>query len=391
MTNQSRTIPVLCCGCTKLGAELDKLSKTLSFAPEFSSYSNGDYGSLIESICKREAESTSPSQIEEVTNMLDDILERTSSVRSIAILNELGVGYGFPARVLSHVKDNFPELTIVSILISPAGGTSGLPSINSIITAQAAIELSDYVMIREIDEARSYMSSEYSGGTSTALQMVPLYDLGDVYQCVASDVFVALSSQWGPQEDIADNYLWPFNVCTNRKKLFDVRSSLWRYLQRTSKSKNAFNPMRAMSTSVHSLHLWYTNSYSFGMCVKSARVVEFNIDHTLKRMVTSQSAVPVSDLLSTLQGATPTVSWPSSLGSRPDIDTSVGYLSTTARLTRPAALSNPVTGTGRASRVESSNDSHCAISFESPYAKKVIEKICNDGSGLLRVGAYSHR
>ena len=387
--SQSCHIPVLCCGCPKLGTALNKLSKSLSFASEYPSYSHGDDGDWMNGICS--TDSNSLTQLENMTNTLTTMLESASSMRSIAILNELGVGNRFSPHILSHVKDNFPELTIVSVLIAPAGGISGLASISSIISAQAALEYSDYVMIREIDEARSYMSSEYSGGTSVALQQIPTYNIEEVYQCIASDVFVTLSSTWGPKEDIADNYLWPFNVCTNRKKLFDVRSSLWRSMRRTSKSKTVFNPLRAVSTSVHSLHLWCTNSDSVGMSITSAKVVNFEINHSFKHMETSHSTIPLSDVASALKSSTPKVSWPQLFGSRSYLDSSSRHISSTLKLSGPAALSSISSAAGRHLGANSLKDNQFAVSFESPYAKKALEKVCSDVGGLLRVGAYSHR
>ena len=387
--SQSCHIPVLCCGCPRLGTALNKLSKTLSFSSEYPSYSNGDSGDWLNGILS--SDSNSSTQLETMTNALTNMLESTSGMRSIAILNELGIGNRFPPHVLSHVKDNFPELTIVSVLIAPAGGISGLASIGSIISAQAALEYSDYVMIREIDEARSYMSSEYSGGTCVALQQIPTYNIEEVYQCIASDVFVTLSSTWGPKEDIADNCLWPFNVCTSRKKIFDVRSSLWRSMRRTSKSKTIFNPMRAVSTSVHSLHLWYTLSDSFGMSINSANVIDFRIDPCIKCLVTSHSTIPISDVASALRSSTPKVSWPQLFGSRSYLDSSLGHISSTLKISGHAAISSLDSSAGKVLGANSSKDNQFAVSFESPYAKKALEKVCSDVSGLLHIGAYSHR
>ena len=389
--DRSQSIPLLCCGCAKLGAEVTKLSKKLSPSGEYPSYTNNEFGVLLEGVCHLESEWSNSARIAEVLEKTRDLLEKNATVRGLAFLNELGVGFGLPALLISEIKDNFPELAITSFLLAPAGGISGLSSINSLITLQAVMEFTDHVMIREVDEARSYISSELSGGPIANNQPLPQYNLGEVYQCIASDILVALSSHWGPEEGVRDNYLWPFNVCTTSKKLFDVRSSLWKSLARSSKSRTIFNPMRAVSSSIHSLHLWNADPLMYVRPIATAAVVDFKFLERSNYFETSHCTVLASDVAVALEWATPKVSWPKYLGVASYRDSSSGCLVNASTRSKSTAAASANSGSGKSLGNVSAAVNQFAISFESPYARIAVDKICNDVSSLLRVNAFSHR
>lgn len=383
--DRSHNTPVICCGCSKLGSELNKVSKALLFHGDYPNYSSGSYGLLLDHVSGLESEANNSSKISEVIERTTDLLEKSSNVSSIALLNTLGTGNGLPTILLSEIKDNFPELSVISILLTPTGGISGLSAINSLVTAQSVMEFSDHVMLRETDQTRSFFVSE-----SSAIQLnLQTHSLSDINRCIATDIFVALSSHWTQQEHVANSFLWPFDVCASDRKLFDVRSSLWRSLKQSSKSKTSFSPLRAVSSSVRSLHLWHDGHPSYsGMTIDTAQVVDLTVDHNMKCMTASHSSISASDVAVALEWATPQVSWPKSLGTASYRDTATGCLVKNSRTTRVAEASTPANVGPRATPADMSV---VGLSFQSPYARIALSNICDNAQKLIAVGAYAHR
>jgi hypothetical protein len=383
--DRSYNTPVICCGCTKLGSELNKVSKALLFNGDYPNYSSGAYGLLLDDVSGLESEANNDSKISEVIKRTTDMLEKSSNVSSIALLNTLGTGNGLPTILLSEIKDNFPELSIVSILLTPTGGLSGLSAINSLVTAQSVMEFSDHVMLRETDQTHSFFVSE----SSTIQLNMQTHTLNDIHRCIATDIFVALSSHWTQQEHVANSFLWPFDVCASTRKLFDVRSSLWRSLKQSSKSKTSFSPLRAVSSSIRSLHLWHDGHPNYsGMTIDSAQVVDLTVNHSMKCMTASHSSISASDVAVALEWATPQVTWPKSLGTASYRDTATGCLVKNSRTTRVSEASSAADVGQRAAPGDMSV---VALSFQSPYARIALSNICDNAEKLIAVGAYAHR
>lgn len=383
--DRSYNTPVICCGCSKLGSELNKVSKAVLSNGDYPNYSSGAYGLLLDDVSGLESEANNNLKISEVIERTTDMLEKSSNVSSIALLNTLGSGNGLPTILLSEIKDNFPELSIVSILLAPAGGVSGLSAINSLVAAQSVMEFSDYVMLRETDQTHSFFVSE-----SSAVQLnLQTHTLSDIHRCIATDIFVALSSHWTQQEHVANSFLWPFDVCASSRKLFDVRSSLWRSLKQSSKSKTSFSPLRAVSSSIRSLHLWHEGHPQYsGMTVDSAQVVDLTVNHSMKCMTASHSSISSQDVAVALESATPQVPWPKSLGTASYRDTATGCLVKNSRTTRAAEASSPANVDQRSAPADMSM---VALSFQSPYARIALLNICDSAQKLIAVGAYAHR
>jgi hypothetical protein len=363
--------PFICCGCSKFGVEINNVSKALSFSGIHPDYTKCNYGILLDTVCNLESERSNSNKLEEVLQRTNNILESNSNVKRIAVLNELGVGKDVPAMILREITDNFPELSIVSACLTPAGGLSGLASLNSLITAQAMMEYSDSVMFREVDEAFSFLSSDVipDGIVIKPNAQINL-QMKDIYQCIASDIFAAITSH--------SNSLWPFNVCTTRSKLFDVRSSIWRSIKRSPKSKLAFNPLRAVSSSLHSLHLWHGDFSEWSITnVHSASITDLNIDKDMNCLVALPSSYSGSSALTTIEGATPNLSWPLFPDASSSADTNI------SKSSRPSRI-----GVDNQSITKINN---FALSFESPYARISLQRICKKADKLLAIGAYARR
>lgn len=384
--DRSCNTPVICIGCSKLGSELNKISKALLFNGDYPNFSTGDYGLLIEDVSGLEIEANNSTKITEIIDRTSDMLEKSSNVSSIALLNTLGTGNGLPEIILSEIKDKFPELSITSILLSPTGGVKGLSAINSLVSAQSALEFSDHVMLRETDQTHSFFVSE-----SSSIQLnLQTHTLSDIHRCISADIFVALSSHWTQQEQqTANSFLWPFDVCSSSKKLFDVRSSLWRSLKQSTKSKTPFSPLRAVASSIRSLHLWHIGDPNYSdMTIDSAQVVDLTVNQSLNYLIASPSAISASDVAVALEWATPQVCWPKSLGIASYRDSATGCLVKNTKVGRPIEASSP---SDRSHQTAPSTMNVVALSFQSPYACIAISKICDSVEKLIAIGAYSQR
>lgn len=386
----SYSIPIINCGCQKLGFELDKMSKALPPGCDYPSCLPSEYDLAIDWIGRSEFSWGCGEAVTELIEKTTNILESASNVTSICFLNALGCGHSLSATLLSRLKDDFPEISITSVLISPIGGISGLPSLHSLVTMQAVMEYSDYVMIREMDEAKSFISSELCPVTgATNLRTSQSYALSDINQYIATDVFVALSSHSRGLESDLNNRLWPFGVCTNSKKIFDVRSSLWRSLKQLLKPKVSFNTLRAVSSSIHSAHLWHGSLYRpTTMSIDSAAIADLQYDCNGKQLIASDSTIPRADVAVALEWATPKVSWPSSLGTSSYRDPWTGCLVKSAQRIRldpqiPLNTTAPVLGIRNVNIV--------AVSFESPYGSALVTDVCNTAQKLIDVNAFAHR
>jgi hypothetical protein len=375
MKNPSHNIPIICCGCPDFDSQINKISKALSLDSEYPNYSTGNYCVQVDNICHLGSEWNTTAKIAEVLQQTTDIMEYDTNIKSIAIVNEFGIGDGLCSLMLKEIKDNFPELSILSVYLLPVGGISGPSILNSLVSAQAAMEISDFVMIREMDEARLFLS----GGTFINQESSQTYSKSDINYHIASDVFVALSSETGPEQyRVGSGYLWPFNVCTTKSKLFDVRSSLWRFLKPSPKLKTKINPTRALSSNIHSLHLWHADADSFNITnnVVSASFHDLKIDQIKKRLIASPSTISSFAFATALNLATPKLSWSSSLGINSSRETITGDLINTVK---------------RSNKTDVTDSDHIAISFDSPYAKICLKNICKKADALLAVKAFSHR
>ena len=149
--------------------------------------------------------------------------------------------------------------------------------------------------------------------------------------------------------------------------------------------------MRAVSNSIHSLHLWNADPELSVRPIATATVVDFRFDQKLKFMATTHCTLSASDVAAALERATPRTPWPKSLGIASYRDSASGCLVNASTSSRSSAV--PITDSTSRRPVgnKSPSTNHFAISFESPYARIAVEKICDSVNGLLRVNAFSHR
>ena len=358
-----------------------------------------------------------------------------SSLRQITMLHGLGECQSVMPVTLMALRDMFPGLSLNTILLVPATGMNGLTALSSLPAAQAALMLSDSVMIRDILDAQMFLSLEMgcgqlstasssSGSSSTSQTMktnLHKFSLDDLQYCIACDIYAALSTTLSP-ESAYECTLWPYNVCSAGRKLYDVRSSIWRSIKQPN-TKAAFHPLRAMSNNIHALHLTsiamsanHDNFHSQGLeCIRAASMLDLRVSRDVygnSVFIGSPTAVAQTELATSLAWATPHVVWPRILSTHSTLNGSVSRrgtglsahqlskanndsagrrLSSASTKSVTSRLSDTADGSSHATAI-AGGPANMAMAFDSPYACSFLEhELCRRGADLLAVGAYYHR
>lgn len=210
---------------------------------------------------------------------------------------------------------------------------------------------------------------------------------------MAADVFVSFCNKIVSENSCIDK-CWPINVCSGNKKIYDVRSSFWRYL-RNSNKKNEYNATRAMATNLHSLHT-ITDLKLNSKCEKYIEAADIlNVYYNRNTCFYSNTKPSSTDIKVAMDWATPHVHWPiqgsdniPKKKNETHISSSSSVISEISRNTIFTASGNPVAkadSTGAATRKEIS-----AVAFESLYATAAISNICKKTKPLLAMGAFKH-
>jgi hypothetical protein len=376
-----------------------------------------------------------------------------SSLRQISMLHGFGECQSVMPVTLMELRDMFPGLSLNTILLVPATGLNGLTALSSLPSTQAALTLSDSVMLRGISDAQMFLSLEMGcgqlggassgrGGSATSQTLktnLHKFSLHDLQYCIACDIYAALSTTLSP-ESAHECMLWPYNVCSRGRKLYDVRSSVWRSIKQPN-TKAAFHPLRAMSNNIHALHLTsiatmatHNNWQGQGRgdqlqnpyMIRAASMLDLRARkdaHGNSVIVGAPTAVAPTELAISLAWATPHVTWPQVLSThnsgltgsisrrsglahhlstatdttttRRQSSATMSVTSRTSRDTADDVYRNTNQGSGQGSSHGSgqgSGPTNLAMAFDSPYACTYLEHVlCRRGAELLAAGAYSHR
>lgn len=372
--------------------------------------------------------------------ILDQIRKQFETVglpkaNELQVISDLTLGSGISGAVLNAIMDTFAGISLTSVHITPLlpEKAHGIGLLNSLLTLQASLYLSDGVMIRSLDDMQLLLTSvdttsSRSSTTSTSASITELYN------SLASDVLVALSKPLytctSKDNSLGfEHILWPKNVCSRRHKLFDVRTSLWKLL--TKRQANIpYNSLRAMSANLHSLHLSLGNVDS--MRVRSAHLMDVTIDSNKRGNLFTLSTTNVfaPDVKVAIDWAAPHSDWPplgidvrrdpttglsirpvSEKGSIRPVVTTTNYdfpsESITHTQSSTVVLNTSGTSKGGASSSSrkvstsktgvnpfeaSSIHSLCALSFASPYARHYLrEEILEKAYKLIEKRAFMHQ
>lgn len=247
-------------------------------------------------------------------------------------------------------------------------------------------------MVREFDDIQQLMAASGSKEQQEG-------HLSNYLSYMAADVFIAFRNSSSGISSVSDalhhssfSNSWPITVCSSRKKLYDVRSSLWRYLRITSNKKNEYSALRAMATNLHSLHTAANQKLS-SKYIEAADLVSILHDNSANKWIYSNAKSSTADVKVALDWATPHVHWPK-LGSNTSMKMAEPYVSSASSvvsdISRNTIFSSapPTSSTG--TDATSTTKEISAIAFESQYAAAAISSICQKAHSILEIGAFSH-
>ena len=213
-----------------------------------------------------QAESTVNQHVEMLIEQTRAILEDDPSshhtsysvMRKISVLHGLGDCQTILPATLMELRNSFPKLSLNTILTVSPDNVNGLTALHALISTQAALSLSDSVMVRGTQDAQVFLALEMgqiggnnsNNGPKTNLHK---FTLSDVHYCMACDIYTALSTTIDCHRE-NNCILWPTNVCSSQMKVYDVRSSVWRSIKQPN-TKTTFHPLRAMANNIHALHM----------------------------------------------------------------------------------------------------------------------------------------
>lgn len=393
------------------------------------------------------------SNIDRIIDKLRRVYECIDSnkAKSLFVITDISIGSNFTSTLLQYVKDIFPAVLIVCANILPLVPEKlhGYGLLNAILTLQSTLELSDGVMLRGFEDIQQLLTTVDSVTKPSASALPNLHDL----QCaLAGDLLIAFSKPLyaaSPADSVYnDQYhsssvsnefehiLWPLNVCTPQRKLFDVRSSCWK-LYTKRQSNIPYNALRAMSANLHSLHLTSSSYYSYdsigkkttkgmfdyvGDTIEIANLVDLTLDSKNHRSFSiSKTRFYSTDVKVALNWAAPSVQWPESLGVPVKRDARTGLVRKTAAsssssssvvtvggvdpLSYPSASISTATAPayvgGRSSTTTPASsspfgNSHAnsvvsALAFNSIYAQLHLNHVLSSATTLIDRGAFIHK
>lgn len=301
-------------------------------------------------------------------------------------------------RVMEYLQLDGFAAAINTVLVKPALRISGIDNVYATYISAMALEHSKQVLLRGIDEYLSIpdLASNEKNNLS--------YDAVDLHHIIACDLWPALACHDGTFYENGQYYLWPNHLAHSSSKLFDVRTSLFKTLQKVDRHKKKggtsnldINPNRILASNVHHLHLSYLsvhpnlisnqlkkeNQLFLGSHVKMRMDQEGGKNSFLRSL--DQGG---SDFTSLMGWATNGVKWEL-------IEECSAY-----NLYSRAPTSQKSTRTTQQAKTEKANEEErisgmkipfTAVVFDSIYAREDLQVIIDRTMDLLATNAYSHR
>jgi hypothetical protein len=283
-------------------------------------------------------------------------IENADTPRGISVLYDATgcLGSGLSVALNEFILDMMPGLTIFPFPLLPHHFRGAWSSLHTVMAMQSSLDLCDSIVLRTLDD------SEYILDSCGMWQNT--VGFSHIYSCIASDLSVGVLNR--------DALL---SLSSPRHRLIDVRSSLWHQtLKRhsppirksgsedksTNAGSSATSSLKHMAMNLHSLH----NSRYTTTGLAADRQCLWSIPSALAIGFESPTlSKDAPRLPAVLRGATPGIVWPE-----------------LSHLPAPIPLAPS----------PSSESSHCAICFPSPYALDSLRVCCADAKAALMAGSH---
>lgn len=281
------------------------------------------------------------------------------------------------SQTLENLRDDYGRLAIHSTVLRPYLGDCGVNAYYSVLATTQILDHCTSIMIRgsedflfedEIDQARK------TSGAARELS------LRDYYHWLACDMWCVLA----PHNDAGRYMLWPQHICSYPQRLYDVRTSLHRTLQKLAAAAKGSRkgidvaPARFVSTALHRLHLCYQQRFPapFPLLSETVRMAS----STLMRLDSVRQRIlfqaPQSETQVGVHWASPGLRW------MLYEDLCDHYLATPPVASLDSHDAKPVSVLG--------NIPIAALAFQSPYATLDLLSLLRRVQGLLTARAFEH-
>eukprot|EP01038_Epipyxis_sp_PR26KG_P006090 gene6090-8393_t len=357
-------------------------------------------------------------------------------IKQVMIICDLGTPFGswILPLTLDFISSQFSFLPMIVVLIKPHLPISGISNYYSLLSIHSSLlhQQSYCVIIRDIQDAIVLAEKESSfinndNGSSFAMNQI--------YFIIACDLWVCLLS--------SVNDLNLFDICSFHSKIIDIRSSLYRLLQKLEKkNKNnkiqisnnnindsliEYNYLRAMSSNIHSLHMSYQPlhdkegmsqycAYAQLDCLQNRRKSDAHMSYYFH--LNDNHKILLNELMTSLHWAAPNVTWNtilrntsnddmndmksiysnistnsiSSNSSRSGMTNNIPYSSRSdlSRISRMSTISSHNNNNNNNNNQMSNNNVISLLYFQSKYGQYDLKAICDQSKKLIDCGAYIH-
>jgi hypothetical protein len=323
-----------------------------------------------------------------------------------------------------------------SVLLKSVNGVNGLENFYFLHSAVTALTSSTFCTVRGVDEYLSevtdpHLLQQTQHEQPTASSQVKTNSSGiahiqDGYDMIACDLFLGLDNHNSWSYGLGQYSLWPYHICSANNKLIDIRTSLYRSLQKLDKNKRKgiqttdIVPMRLAVSNLHHLHLYYENKgQGYMNALKNLSYfgsygnVSFQVSSTIAKAPAKKTsingAVAIADFISQIDlgGALGESQFGSSRSNVADVKASLAWATngSTWELLEENKFNFPSDATESnkpvKSKIPKGSDSIensttrselevAAIAFKSVYAETDLKCVSSNSQQLMKRKAYDH-
>lgn len=196
----------------------------------------------------------------ETTRKLFEELDSTSSINIMMDLFNFKESWLY-SNLINFIFEECKSPILGSILLKPHCGINGVDNYISSFSFSTSLESSSWLILRGFEEylVNPKLDEELN-------QIIERSNL-ECSKTLAADLIFALQTHNGSVVSQGQFALWPYHICSNREKIIDVRSSLYKTLlkyekyRKSPQKNNDYHPTRILANNVHSLYLYYQHKY----------------------------------------------------------------------------------------------------------------------------------
>jgi hypothetical protein len=335
--------------------------------------------------------------VEVILEQIQKSMEEIDIPNGISLAVDLSTSSAVLNPLLEEINYAFGRLRFDAYVVN-LGNMSGLETLNAVRNMQGLLYACDSVLLRDISDARRFLEQEH----------IADYDIRMIGNVIASDYVVALNCKNNCAH--FSNMLFPRDVCSSRSKLYDLRTSLWKWMN-IHASANKYSSIRAVANNIHAVHSVHQSAHHSAYhpqnvvldplddVVASSSLIDLQLNKPDKALYSKPCTCTTTDVETALRWASPGLKWPS-MGVRRARDAASGLVSTESgfacadtdchSISSLARTDFPVP-TQKSSSARTMEPNISAVALISPYSNRDIKSLYIKALTLLNAGAYVRR